>query len=67
MVARRCSAKNISKKFLKIYRDITVRQSLSNTVKSLQVVSPAVRLVTLFKKDPLTDVPGLAVCRSSRK
>ena len=44
-----------------------MRQSLSNTVKSLQAVSPAVRLVTLLKKDPLTGVSELAVCRYSRK
>ena len=44
-----------------------MRQSLSNTVKSLQAVSPAVRSVNLLKKDPLTGVSELAVCRSSRK
>ena len=40
---------------------MTVRQSLSNTVKSLQAVNQAVRLVTLLKKDPLTGVSQLAV------
>ena len=44
-----------------------MRQSFSNTVKSLQAVSPAVRLVTLLKKDPITGVSELAVSRSSRK
>ena len=44
-----------------------MRQSLSNTVKSLQAVSPAVRLVTLLKTDSLTGVSELAVCRCSRK
>ena len=53
VVARRCSAKKVSQKFLKIYREITVRQSLSNTVKSLQAVSPAVKPVTLLQKDSL--------------
>ena len=46
------------------YREITVRQSLSNTLKSPQAVRPAVRLVYLLKKDPLTGVSELAVCRS---
>ena len=63
VVARRCSAKKLSYKFFKIHREIPVRQSFSNTVKSLQDV----RLATLLKKDPLTGVSGLAVCRSSRK
>ena len=44
-----------------------MRQSLSNTVKILQEVSPAVRLVTLLKKDPLTGVSELAVGINSRK
>ena len=39
------------------------RDFLSNTVKSLQ----AVRLLTLWKKDLLTGVSKLALCRSSRK
>ena len=67
VVARWCSAKTVSKKFLKIYREITVRQSLSNTIKTLQAVSPAIRLVTLLKKDPLTGVSELAIYRYSRK
>ena len=48
MVAKRCSGKKISQKFLKIHSEVQVRQSLSNTVKSLQPVW----LVTLLKKDP---------------
>ena len=52
--------------FLKLSQNLQGK-SLSNTVKSLQAVSPAVRIVTLLKKDPLTGVSELAVCRSSRK
>ena len=37
--------------------------AFANTVTSLQ----AVRLATLLKKDTLTDVSELAVCRSPRK
>ena len=40
-----------------------MRQSLSNTVKSLQAVS----IATLLKKEPLTAVSEIAVCRSSKK
>ena len=43
-VARRCSANKLSQKFIRIHEEITVQQSLSNTVKSLQEV----RLATLF-------------------
>ena len=51
----------------KIYKEVNVPLSLSNTVKSFQAVNQAVRLVTLLKKDPLTGFSELAVCRSSRK
>ena len=47
-----CSAKKLSEIFFKIHRETPVRQSLSNTVKSLQ----AVGLATLLKKDPLTGI-----------
>ena len=40
-----------------------MRQCLSNAAKSLQAVRPA----TVLKKDPLTDVSELAICRFSRK
>ena len=40
------------KNFLKIHREMPVRQFLSNNVKSFQ----GVRLATLLKKDPLTGV-----------
>ena len=40
------------KNFLKIHRELPVRQSLSNNVKSFV----GVRLATLLKKDPLTGV-----------
>ena len=42
---------------------MAVRQSLSNTVKSIQ----AVRLATLLMKDPLTGISEPAICRSSKK
>ena len=38
--------------FFKIHREIPVRQSLSNNVKSFH----GVRLATFLKKDPLTGV-----------
>ena len=63
MVANRCFAKQLFSKFLKIHREIPMRQSLSNTVKSFH----AVRLATFLKKDLLTGVSEQAVCRSSRK
>ena len=44
--------KSFPKFFFKIHREIPVRQSLSNNVKSFH----GVRLATLLKKDPLTDV-----------
>ena len=44
--------KSFPKNFLKIHREIPVRQSLSNNVKSFH----GVRLATLLKKDPLTGV-----------
>ena len=46
-----------------VAREIPVRQSLSNTVKSFH----AVRLATFLKKDLLSGVSEQAVCRSSRK
>ena len=42
--------KSFPKNFLKIHREIPVRWSLSNNVKSFQ----GVRLATLLKKDPFT-------------
>ena len=44
--------KSSPKSFLKIYKEIPVRRSLSNNVKSFH----GVRLATLLKKDPLTRV-----------
>ena len=44
--------KSFPKKFLKIHREIPVRESLSNNVKSFH----GVRLATLSNKDPLTGV-----------
>ena len=44
--------KSFPKNLLKIHREIPVRRSLSNNVKSFQ----GVRLATLLKKDPLTGV-----------
>ena len=63
MVARRCSAKQLFWKFLKIHRETPVRQSLSNTVKSFH----AATLATFLKEDLLTRVSEEAVCRSSGK
>ena len=63
-VVARCFTKNLSKKFLKIRREIHVYLCDSlflNTVKSLQ----AVMLVILLKRDPRTGVSEPAVCRSS--
>ena len=50
--------KSFPKNFLKIHREIPVRRSLSNNVKSFH----GVRLATLLKKDPLTGVWDQAVC-----
>ena len=44
--------KSFPKNFLKIHREIPVRESLSNNAKSFH----GVRLATLLKKDPLTGV-----------
>ena len=44
--------KSFPKTFLKIYREIPVRWSLSNNVKNFH----GVRLATLLKEDPLTGV-----------
>ena len=63
MVARRCSAKHLFYKFLKIHKEIPVQQYLSNTVKSFHTV----RLATFLKKDLLTGVWDNTVRRSSRK
>ena len=70
MIARRCSAKKVSLKISQnSQRNVlqplsnTVLQSLSNTVKGHQ----AVRLATLLKRDPHTDVSEPSVCRSSTK
>ena len=49
---RRCFTKQLSYKFIKIHREIPVRQSLSNTLKSFHRI---------------TRVSEQAVCRSSRK
>ena len=59
----RCSAKQLPYKFLKIHREIPVRQSLSNIVKSFHPI----RFTTFLKKDPITGVSKQAICRSSRK
>ena len=58
MSCKKCFPKNFSK-----FTEITVRQSLSNTVKILQ----AMKLATLLKKDSVLGVSELGVCRSSRK
>ena len=55
--------KSFPKNFLKIHREIPVRRSLSNNVKSFH----GVRLATLLKKDPLTGVWDQAVCGYTRK
>ena len=57
-VRRRVLQKSSPKNFLKIDREIPVRRSLSNNVKSFL----GVRLATLLKKDPLTGVWDQAVC-----
>ena len=44
--------KSSPKTFLKIHREIPVRQSLSNNVESFH----GVRLASLLKKDPFTGV-----------
>ena len=63
VVPKRYSAKKLSYQFLKIHREVPVWQSLSNIVKSFQVV----RFATLLKKHPLTGVWEQAICRFSRK
>ena len=62
MIAKRCSTKKLSYKFLRIHQEIPVRQSLSNTLSL-----PAVMFATLLKKDPVTGVSELAISRSSGK
>ena len=57
MAARRCSAKHLSQKFLKIHREIPLRQYLPNTVESFH----AVRLAAFLMKDLLTGVTEQAV------
>ena len=57
MVARRCSAEKLPRKFLKIYRETSVLESVPNNVIGLQ----AIRLATLSKKDSGTDVLDQAV------
>ena len=51
-VARRCSTKKLSLKLHKICGKISVLESLSNTVKGLQVI----RLATLLKRNPRSSV-----------
>ena len=63
VVARKCSTKKFSSKFLKIYRKIPLLEFLSNTVKGLQ----AIRLATLLKRNPRTGVLELAVRKRSLK
>ena len=55
--------KSFPKNVLKIHREIPVRRSLSNNVKSFH----GVRLATLLKKDPLTGVWDQAVCGYTTK
>ena len=50
------------KKYISI-KEISILQSISNTVKGLQTV----RLATLLKRDPRTGVSESAVLRSSTK
>ena len=59
VVGRKCSAKQLFSNIHKIYREI----SLSNTVKCVQTV----RLVTLLKRDPHPGVSESVVCRSATK
>ena len=63
VVAWTCSANKLSWKFHKIYREIPVLESLSNTVKPVQVV----RFASLLKRDPRTGVSKTAVRISSTK
>ena len=63
MVARKFSAKKVSKKFRKIHIEIPALESLSNTAKCLQPI----RLAALLKRDPRTDISEPAVHRSSTK
>ena len=59
VVGRKCSAKQLFQNIHKIYREI----SLSDTVKCVQ----SVRLTTLLKRDPRPGVSESAVCRSATK
>ena len=63
MVARRCFATKFSQNFDKIYREITVLQSLSNTAKDLR----AIMLATLLNRDHRNGVSEPVVCRVSIK
>ena len=63
MVVRKCSAKRLSWKFHKIHREIPELESLSNTVKGLQAVSPEI----LSKREPGTGVSEPAGCRCYAK
>ena len=62
-VVARCSTKKLSKKLHKIHRKTPVLESLSNTVKGLHAVRPAI----LLKRNPLTGVLEPAVRKCSLK
>ena len=63
MGACSCWAKELSRNFPKLHREIPVLESLSNNVTALQ----AVKIVTLLKRDSGTSDSEPAVRRGSTK
>ena len=72
VVARRCSAKKLSKKFLKIRKEITVRQSLLKVFcqSGLQLIEER-RPLLVFQSysflDPLENIFSLIIHKFQRK